>query len=88
MQVRSLTKDLDLAGSDLMSVSHALRTDQSVALRTALRDSCFQYNLTVMKVLFTPLPYITHYKIIRFNSFVLHWEYTFTLNCIYEYVTV
>ena len=51
-QVRSLTKDLDLAGSDLMSVSHALRSDQSVALRTALRDSCFQYNLTVMKVCF------------------------------------
>ena len=40
-----------MAGSDLMSVSQALRTDQSVALRTALRDSCFQYNLVVMKVI-------------------------------------
>ena len=49
-QVRTLTKDLDMAGSDLMSVAVALRKDQSVALRTALRDACFSYNLVVMKV--------------------------------------
>lgn len=50
-QVRTLTKDLDMAGSDLMSVAVALRKDQSVALRTALRDACFSYNLVVMKVM-------------------------------------